>query len=114
MISILEFPEFCAAFYPVEIGEDMNVGVGGDVEFADTAAADIEAIVIEYDFEDLQDLCHPLIPFFLSFFLEGFCADVDVVVAALADGVMGEFEVRKQVAIDEDGGAEAGAEGDGE
>jgi hypothetical protein len=82
------------------------------LELPGVAAAEVDHVRVE-DGEDLvEHAAHPLVPLLPTDLAEGPVADVLLVGEFLAERVVGQLQVRDVDAVDEEGAAHAGAEGD--
>src|SRR5580704_9020521 len=112
MVSFLEVPEAGAPFYTVLVCKSVDIFIQVDGQVRDSPTPDVKPVVIEYDLEDADHPGHAPVPFFLSFFFHGLVADVLVIVFVLADGMVGQLQMRQQVAVDQEGGPDTGAQRD--
>src|SRR6516164_6728386 len=103
-------PEPDAAGQALRIRHDRNIRRQSKGDVLGIAAAEIEVIEADDDAQDLDHLGNPLAPVFFALFLAGRIADVFVVGLVAADRVVGEFQMRNDLAVAEDRGTGAGAE----
>src|SRR5690606_3219831 len=103
-------PEADSAREAVDVGEEADVGGELDAQVLDVAAAEMQHVVIEDRRELIEHFPDALAPFLFAQPLELGVADALLVRLSLLEWVMAELEVRHEVAIDEQGGAEAGPE----
>jgi len=108
-------PEDDAAEEADLVGDDADIGAEGEGDLFGVAAADVEEVPVEGGLGLLDGGFDEVIPAGLAEFVEAAAADVVLVGHALfAPGVVAEFEAGAEVAVGEEGRAEAGAEGEDE
>src|SRR5580765_5035158 len=90
------------------------MGRQAEIDLLRVAAADVEVVVVEQGVQDGDDVFQARIPFLAPDLLEFTVAEILVVSPIVVDRMMCQLQMRRDLAVTEEGTAEPGAEGDNE